>query len=73
MLNCNVNDIGAAALICEYHIKGLLKTGVVIFTGGTKINIFATTLADNPIEITRSDYSAYLYVPNNQKTLLCRE
>ena len=45
-------------------VNTILKTGIVIFT---KNNIFATTLADNPIEITRSDYSAYIYVPNNQK------
>ena len=33
---------------------------LLFFTGGTKIYIFATTLADNPIEITRSDFSIFL-------------
>ena len=36
-----------------------LKNGhLLVFTGGPKNNIFATTPGDNPIEITRGDYSA---------------
>ena len=31
---------------------------VCVFTGGSKLNIFATTPGDNPIGITMSDYSA---------------
>ena len=35
-----------------------LKTAFLVFTGGAKINIFATTPGDNPLGITMSDYSA---------------
>ena len=37
--------IGAAALF----VNTRLKTGIVSFTGGTNIHIFATTPGDNPI------------------------
>ena len=47
--------IGAAALFCEYQIK---NGHFLVFTGGAKINIFATTPGDNPIGITMIDYSA---------------
>ena len=63
MYNCNAI---LRTTLRQQHcfVNTILKTGIVTFTGGTKMYIFAATLADNPIEITRSDFNISLCIKN---------